>query len=173
MKNKKNKGFTLIELLVVVAIIGILASVGVVAYGGYTASAKKASAKSNFNSVAKWTRNELQKCNIGEVNAMGGSLDCANASAGTSIASAVVTSQTAVTAKMQNPWSTANPKTNAVSGTALTEAGCSTTNRGNIGVVGVDTAGAETVTITACTAAAEGEGADLVTNWLEEIIAVE
>ena len=36
----KNKGFTLIELLVVVAIIGALSAVGVVAYNGYTKSAK-------------------------------------------------------------------------------------------------------------------------------------
>ena len=38
---KNNKGFTLIELLVVVAIIGILAAVGTVAYTGYTDGAKK------------------------------------------------------------------------------------------------------------------------------------
>ena len=47
----KNKGFTLIELLVVVAIIGILAAVGVVAYNGYTASAKASTTKTNHKKM--------------------------------------------------------------------------------------------------------------------------
>jgi len=48
---KKNKAFTLIELLVVVAIIGILAAVGVVAYNGYTKSAKVNAVKHNFKEI--------------------------------------------------------------------------------------------------------------------------
>ena len=57
----KQKGFTLIELLVVVAIIGILATVGVVAYSGYTKGAKLKAAKQNLKTISKWLAAESTK----------------------------------------------------------------------------------------------------------------
>ena len=69
----KNNGFTLIELLVVVAIIGILASIGVVAYNGYTTNAKKNSLISRQNIALKFLTAEFEKCNIGEKLYLNGS----------------------------------------------------------------------------------------------------
>ena len=60
----KRNGFTLIELLVVVAIIGILAAVGVVAYNGYTGAAKKSATKNQHQVIKKYILSQTLKCQV-------------------------------------------------------------------------------------------------------------
>ena len=74
------KAFTLIELLVVVAIIGILAAVGVVAYNGYTSAAKLNAVKANQKMVINFIMSENKRCDIGEISVMDGKLSCSNRS---------------------------------------------------------------------------------------------
>ena len=106
---RNNKGFTLIELLVVVAIIGILAAVGVVAYNGYTNSAKINASKSNHNAAVKYMAAEVQKCNVGETTAFGGAVTCEDflalsaAEKATAVADATVTE---LNKSFKNPHST-------------------------------------------------------------------
>ena len=106
---RNNKGFTLIELLVVVAIIGILAAVGVVAYNGYTNSAKINASKSNHNATVKYMAAEVQKCNVGETTAFGGAVTCEDflalsaAEKATAVADATVTE---LNKSFKNPHST-------------------------------------------------------------------
>ena len=63
MKKTLQKGFSLVELLVVVAIIGVLAGVGIVGYQSYTDSAKSRVALANYNSVKRFVDTELTLLN--------------------------------------------------------------------------------------------------------------
>ena len=147
MKKIKNKGFTLIELLVVVAIIGILAAVGVVAYNGYTASAKKGATKSNHANVVKYVANELQKCSLDSTSVMDyqgtKKLTCSDRFTAGKVATAVA----AALKDFKNPHETTGDAVFAAS--ALTS--CSTSNQGKTHIGNTTSL----VTITSCTANAE------------------
>jgi len=59
------KGFTLIELLIVVAIIGILAGVGIPMYNGYMATTKINAVKMNETNSIKFIQSLFVKCASG------------------------------------------------------------------------------------------------------------
>ena len=147
---KNNKGFTLIELLVVVAIIGILAAVGVVAYSGYTKGAKKSAVKSNQAAVIKYIAAELKKCEIGETDVMvkgSSKLVCSNRKSGTNVSTAV---NGALGTEFKNPYRTSE---SAITTSSIS---CNNTGEGQTAVVQSGT----TITVSSC----EVDGATLLSG---------
>ena len=62
---KKNSAFTLIELLIVVAIIGILAGVGIPMYNGYIVKSKITASTQNHKNIVNFIATNLTKCASG------------------------------------------------------------------------------------------------------------
>lgn len=60
------KSFTLIELLVVVAIIGILAAVGIPIFNGFVQQAKIATVENNFNEFVNFMKVQMVHCEISD-----------------------------------------------------------------------------------------------------------
>ena len=100
MTKKANKAFTLIELLVVVAIIGILAAVGINTFGGFQDKAKVASTKSIHKNVQKKLSAELVKCSLGDTSIFS-SLSCSGIT-GSTVVSNIGSAGAVFNDK--NPW---------------------------------------------------------------------
>ena len=63
-KTRLKAGFTLLELLITVAIIGILAGVGIPAYNGYITSASEGVAQSNLRAISVMESNYFSDTNL-------------------------------------------------------------------------------------------------------------
>jgi type IV pilus assembly protein PilA len=61
------KGFTLIELLIVVAIIGVLAAVGIPAYQGYILDAKVKASTENHARIKSFMAASVTQCATGKI----------------------------------------------------------------------------------------------------------
>tara|TARA_B100001989_G_C24411597_1_gene399331 strand:+ start:15 stop:527 length:513 start_codon:yes stop_codon:yes gene_type:complete len=166
---KNIKGFTLIELLVVVAIIGILAAVGTVAYTGYTEGAKKNSAKSNHAAVVKYIAAEDQKCTMQANKVFGfpahydetadstaagtnGAFNCKNRTGDT-----ITTAAVAALSDFKNPYSTGSSAVRDGSAHAASA------DMGFVNVSAVD----DTITVTTCFQNKCAATTDDVTNDIE------
>ena len=152
-------GFTLIELLVVVAIIGVLSAVGVVAYNGYTSSAKKNTVKQIHSQTVKFIKAEVLKCDIGETTAMNGNLDCGERFEAGAIGAAT---QASFEGKFLNPF--VSYRENVVAGQDPHQNGVCIIeyNSGGIMVSNIDADGGTLVRVSTC----YGETTRLYDEWI-------
>ena len=108
------KGFTLVELLVVVAILGVLAAVGIVAFGGFLGNAKVNASKTNHSNATSFIQASLTKCSLGDTtialkaaNGSATTLACTSVTGGDASAVATAFVNQFTGEGWKNPYSTA------------------------------------------------------------------
>ena len=77
------------ELMIVIVIIGILATVGMVMFGGQAKKAKIASTKAIHKQVVTYMTIEMMNCSMGDTTTMGGNLTCSGRTPASVVAAAV------------------------------------------------------------------------------------